>query len=263
MVDAALRFRSVVFAYDRAPIFTGLDLSIGAGEMVGVLGPNGTGKTTLLRLASGALAPGAGRVEAFGRDVASIPARERARSIAVVPQESHPAFDWSAVEVVRMGRAPHLGLLGLESARDEEIVRGAMERTDSSEFAPRPFLELSGGERQRVILARALAQEPKLLLLDEPTAFLDLKHRLSVYDLLVRLNREHGLTMVLASHDLDLAARYCDRLVLLHRGGVAADGKPEEVLTREILRVVYEVEAEIGRDSTTGRPVVIPVGVKA
>lgn len=244
-MGAALRFASVRFAYGGAPVFDGLDLSIGEGELVGVLGPNGTGKTTLLRLASGALAPSSGRVEALGRDASSTAPRERARSIAVVPQESHPAFDWSAIEVVRMGRAPHLGLLGLESARDEEIVLEAMRRTAVENLTRRPFLELSGGERQRVILARALAQEPRLLLLDEPTAFLDLKHRLAVYGLLVRLNREHGLTIVLASHDLDLASRYCDRLVLLHGGAVAADGKPADVLTRDNLRKVYDVDAEV------------------
>ena len=260
---SALRFESVSFAYDRAVVFAGLDLEVAEGEIGAVLGPNGTGKTTLLRLASGALGPDRGRVEIFGRNAGAIAARERSRSVAVVPQESRPAFAFTALEVVRMGRAPHLGLLGIETARDEAVVREAMERTAVAPLATRPFLELSGGERQRVILARALAQEPRLLLLDEPTAFLDLKHRLAAYGLLVRLNRDCGITIVLASHDLDLAARFADRIVLLHGGAVVADGPPGDVLTREKLRLAYEVEAEIGRDPATGRPLVIPIAPSA
>ncbi len=260
---SALRFESVAFAYGATAVFTRLDLEVAEGEIVAVLGPNGTGKTTLLRLASGALAPDRGRIEIFGRSAGAIPPRERSRSVAVVPQESRPAFAFTALEVVRMGRAPHLGLLGIETARDEKVVREAMERTAVASLATRPFLELSGGERQRVVLARALAQEPRLLLLDEPTAFLDLKHRLAVYDLLVRWSRECGITVVLASHDLDLAARFADRVALVHRGAVAADGRPADVLTKEMLRLAYEVEAEIGQDPTTGRPVVIPIAPSA
>lgn len=263
MAVAAIRFRSVAFAYESAPVFSRLDLEVAEGEMVAVLGPNGTGKTTLIRLASGHLRPAAGEVAILGRHAASIPARERARLVAVVPQESRPAFDLTAAEVVRMGRTPHLGLLGIEGPRDEAMVRSAMEQADVGALAGRSFLSLSGGERQRVVLARAVAQEPRMLLLDEPTAFLDLKHRLAVYDLLVRLNRDAGLTLVLASHDLDLAARYCSRLVLLHQGEVAADGPPERVLSPRNLRIVYDVDSEVRIDPTTHRPVVVPLGPRS
>ncbi len=255
----ALAFRSVRFAYREAPVFDGLSLELAEGELAAVLGPNGTGKTTLIRLAAGSLRPEAGSVMLGGRDLASIPSAERARSVAVVPQESRPAFEFTAREVVRMGRAPHLGFLGLESRRDVEVVDEAMRRTAVSDLSERPFLGLSGGERQRVILARALAQEPRLLLLDEPTAFLDLRHRLLLYELLTRLNRETGLTLLIASHDLDLAGRFANRIVLLRSGAVAADGPPAEVLTPENLRRVYGVRAEVRTDSATGRPVVIPL----
>ncbi len=255
----ALRLDSIRFAYREAPVFDGLTLEIEEGELAAVLGPNGTGKTTLIRLAAGSLRPDAGTVVLDGRDLASVPAGERARIVAVVPQESRPAFEFTAREVVRRGRAPHLGLLGLESRRDVEVVDEAMRRTDVLDLAGRPFLGLSGGERQRVIVARALAQEPKLLLLDEPTAFLDLRHRLLLYDLLLRLNRETGLTLLVASHDLDLAARFAGRIVLLHGGVVAADGPPAAVLTPENVRRVYGVRADVRVEPTTGRPLVVPL----
>jgi iron complex transport system ATP-binding protein len=191
------------FAYGAAPILAGLDLTIASGTITGILGPNGSGKTTLVRLASGALSPTAGSIALFGSDVASLPARERARRVAVVPQETHPVFEFTVEEIVRMGRAPHLGLLGLEGPRDRMIAREAMERCEVIPLAARSFRALSGGERQRVMLARALAQEARLLLLDEPTAFLDLKHRLTVYALLGRLHRDKSLTVVVVSHDIN------------------------------------------------------------
>lgn len=157
-----------------------------------------------------------------------------------------------------MGRAPHQGLLGIERRVDQEEVRLAMERTDISQLASRPFHQLSGGERQRVVIARALGQQPKVLLLDEPTAFLDLKHRLIVYDLLTRLNRETGLTLLVVSHDINLVARHCRRLVLLQNGHAVADGSPEEVLVAENIRRVYGVDAEVRRDPVSHRPYVVP-----
>jgi len=255
----ALGFDRVRFSYGGAAVLDGLSLEVAEGELAAVIGPNGTGKTTLIRLASGALPPGAGSVRLGGRDLAAIPAAERARFVAVVPQESRPAFDFTVREVVRMGRAPHLGLLGLEGRRDALAADEAMRRTDVLGLAGRPFLSLSGGERQRVIVARALAQEPRLLLLDEPTAFLDLRHRLLLQELLARLHRETGLTLLIASHDLDLAARLASRIVLLHRGSVAADGPPAAVLTPDHLRRVYGVRADVRLEPSTGRPLVVPM----
>jgi iron complex transport system ATP-binding protein len=247
------------FAYGRTPILDRLDLAVATGTITGILGPNGSGKTTLVRLASASLRPSIGNVALFGDDLASLPTRERARRVAVVPQETHPVFEFTVEEIVRMGRAPHLGLLGLEGPRDRKVARESMERCEVVELAARSFRALSGGERQRVLLARALAQEARLLLLDEPTAFLDLKHRLAVYGLLGRLHREHDLTVVVVSHDINLAARHCDRLVLLRFGSIAADGTPAEVLHPDSIRAVYEVDVEVRTDPSSGRPFVIPL----
>lgn len=248
------------FAYRRAPVFRGFDLTVAAGTMTALLGPNGSGKTTFVRLTSGVLRPGAGSIAVFGDDVTRLTARERARRIAVVPQESHPAFDATVREMVLLGRFAHLGFLGLESDDDLAIARAALARTDTVHLAERPFRALSGGERQRVLLARALAQQSRLLLLDEPTAFLDLQHRLEVHALLLDLVRRDGLTVLVVSHDLNLAARHADRLVLLSCGAIAADGPPEEVLRPDAIRDVYRVEVEIGRDPSTGRPFIVPLG---
>jgi iron complex transport system ATP-binding protein len=255
----ALAFRRVSFGYGRAPVLVELDLEIAEGTIVGVLGPNGTGKTTFVRLASAALRPASGGITLFGDPLLRLPARARARRVAVVPQETHPVFDFTVQEIVSMGRAPHLGAFGIERPADRAVSRDAMERCDVSELAARSFRALSGGERQRVLLARALAQEARLLLLDEPTAFLDLKHRLAVYDLLTRLHDDRGLTVVVVSHDINLAARYCDRLVLLRCGKVAADGTPSEVLRPEPIKSVYEVDVDVRTDPSSGRPFVIPL----
>lgn len=262
-MSTALAFDGVSFDYGGTAVFDGLNLQIGAGTINGILGPNGSGKTTLVRLGSGALRPSAGGVTLFGSDLASLDARERARRVAVVPQETHPVFDFTVEETVRMGRAPHLGFLGIERPADLARARDAMDRCEVAELASRSFRALSGGERQRVMLARALAQEPRLLLLDEPTAFLDLKHRLSIYARLSQLHREQGLTVVVVSHDINLAARHCDRLVLLQRGSIAADGTPAEVLRPDPIRSVYEVEVEIRTDPASGRPFVIPLAPTA
>lgn len=256
-MNAAVSFRAVRFDYGRSRLFDSLDLEIEEGAMTAVLGPNGAGKTTLVRLGCASVRPAAGTVSLFGHDLAILGSRARARMVAVVPQESEHIFDFSVRELVLFGRAPHLGLFGIETSRDHEIAAEAMRSTEVAELADRSFRELSGGERRRVVLARALAQEPRLLLLDEPTAFLDLKHRLTTYRLLERLCRERGLTVLIVSHDLNLAARYCDRLVLLRSGTIAADGAPGEVLRPDVLRSVYEVEVEVHSDATSGRPFIV------
>jgi iron complex transport system ATP-binding protein len=256
-MSRALTLSGVEFGYGARPLFRGVDLALCDGEMTAVLGPNGSGKTTLVRLASGHLRPQAGSIRLGERDLATLNARERARSISVVPQETTLTFRYTVDEVVMMGRAPHQGLLGVESAADREQVDLALERTGAGELARRPFDELSGGERQRVVLARALAQQPRVLLLDEPTSFLDLKHRLLIYDLLTRLNEETGLTVLVVSHDINLVARHCRRLLLLQDGAVQADGAPVEVLVPENIRAVYGVDSEVRVDPVTGRPYVV------
>lgn len=258
-MSTILKFEGVSFAYRGAPVFAGLDLEVDEGEMTAVLGPNGSGKTTLVRLAVGHLEPSAGAVTLQGKRLTEIASRGRARTVSVVPQESHLAFDFKVRDVVLMGRAPHQGILGIDVDDDREIARESMAQTGVAHLAERHFQELSGGERQRVVIARALAQRPRLLLLDEPTAFLDLKHRLSVYALLGRLNRDLGITIMVVSHDINLAARHCDRVVLLHRGAVAGDGPPEEVLTVENVRAVYGVDVDVRRDPDSGRAYVFPL----
>lgn len=252
-----MRFDGVRFGYRSEPLFQDFGLEIAEGEMTGVLGPNGTGKTTLVRLASGFLAAERGRVLLGGRPVRSLSPRERARYLAVVPQETRLAFRYTAREVVSMGRAAHQGLLGLEDRADRERIERAMERTAIGDLTERTFQELSGGERQRVVIARALAQEPRLLVLDEPTAFLDLRHRMAVYELLTRLNRDAGITLAVVSHDINLVARFCRRLVVLHRGRVVADGPPEQALTSETVRRAYGVEADVRIEPLSGRPYVV------
>jgi iron complex transport system ATP-binding protein len=257
-MSAALAFVDVAFAYGGPPVLRDLRLRIEPGELTGLLGPNGTGKTTCVRLAAGSLTPQRGAVTLFGRDLRAYGAAERARTVAVVPQESPLEFEFRVHEIVAMGRSPHQGLLGLESEEDRRAVAEALRVTGMEAHAGRPLAALSGGEKQRVILARALAQRPRLLLLDEPTAHLDLKHRLAIYGLLQRLHGE-GLTTLVVSHDLNLAAAHCRRLVLFRCGEVVADGPPRAVLRREILREVYEVDLEVRSDGEGGAPFVVPL----
>jgi iron complex transport system ATP-binding protein len=254
----ALEVQALDFAYDGPPVLEGLDLRIDTGELVGIIGPNGSGKTTLLRLIAGTLEPASGGVRLFGRDLESVPRRLRAQTVSVVPQEARVVFDFTVHEIVLMGRAPHLGLLGIEGERDRQVAEDALRATDTLDMADARLAELSGGEKQRVLMARALAQEAPLMLLDEPTAYLDLRHRLELYRLVERLRGERGLTVVAVSHDIHLAARFCPRLVMLHRGRVAADGPPVEVITRQNLRRVYEADVHIVEDPVSGAPLVVP-----
>ncbi len=250
--------RDLHFGYGAGRLFEGLSLSTRPGELVGLIGANGSGKTTLLRLLSGVLRPQSGTVRVGGRPVASIPPRERARMIGVVPQESRLTFDFSALEIVLMGRTAHAGLLGIETAADREAVRRAMERTGTLSFASRFIGRLSGGERQLVFVARALAQEPGLLLLDEPTAFLDIRHRLQIYGILRELNAAEGLTILITSHDINLAARFCPRLVLLKGGRIVAEGATGDVFREEILAEVYETPLRVIRDPDSGEAIALP-----
>ena len=242
-----------------APLFRDLSIAVATGEFAGVIGPNGAGKTTLLMLLSGVASPQAGEVSLGGRPVRSIPPRERARWVAVVFQENRILFDFTVLEIALMGRAPHLRPFGLERPEDFAAARAALRQMDLADHEDATLRELSSGERQRALIARALAQEPRVLLMDEPTAFLDLKHRLQIYEILAGLNRERGLTVVTSSHDLNLAARYGSRLLVLDRGRLVAEGPPAAVLTPALIRQVYETDARIERDPSTGAPFVVPL----
>jgi iron complex transport system ATP-binding protein len=252
----SLALESVELSLGDRPVLAGVTLEVEAGEVVGLLGRNGVGKTTLLRVASGTLTPDRGSVHFDGRALASFSRRELARRLAVVPQDLHVPFPFLAGEIVLMGRTPHQNLFGFESSEDVRRARDAMERMGISQLENRSVLELSGGERQLVMFARALAQAPELLLLDEPTAFLDLSHRIDVLQVVRELVADGGSALVV-SHDLALAARVCDRLVVLADGRVVAQGPPAEVLQPEILRGAFGIEAEILRGSD-GLPVIVP-----
>src|SRR3989441_355389 len=213
--------------------------------MVGLLGPNGSVKTSLLRLVSGVLLPQQGTIVLDGRNLQDWGRRGVARNIAVVPQELHVPFAFTVEQMVSLGRTPYINLLGSSSSKDDDIVQDALRAADIIPLARRIFNELSGGERQRVIVAMALAQQPKLLLLDEPTAHLDIKYQIDMLELVQRLNRERGVTVIAALHDLNLAARYFPRLLLFQRG-VVADAGPAEVLEPRLLKRVYGVNVQVG-----------------
>src|SRR5437763_8200568 len=229
-----LEVNGVTFGYERAPLLYDVQLLVHKGEMVGLLGPNGSGKTTLLRLISGVLLPQQGTIILDGRPLQDWGRRGVARNIAVVPQELHVPFAFTVEQMVSLGRTPYINWLGSRTSQDDDIVQDAMRATEVSPLAKRIFNELSGGERQRVMVAMALAQQPKLLLLDEPTAHLDIKYQIDMLELVQRLNRERSVTVIAALHDLNLAARYFPRLVLFQRCIVSEPG-PAEVLEPQLL----------------------------
>jgi iron complex transport system ATP-binding protein len=236
-----------------------VSVDIAPGSLTGLLGPNGCGKTTLLKLLSGVLQPHDGSIFFNGTPLAQIPRREVARHIAVVPQETHPAFDYTVLEMVLMGRHPHLGSFQLEGPADLAIAREALLATGTANLIDRAYMTLSGGEKQRVVIAGALAQSPDVLLLDEPTASLDLGYQLEVAGLLAGLNRDRRVTMVLATHDLNLAAALCDHLVLLREGRLLAQGPTGDVLTSAMVQQLYGVDADVRFHEEAGHLTVTPV----
>lgn len=238
----------------------GASLDVPADGVVGILGPNGSGKTTLLRVLAGTLRPSSGHVTLDGVDLSRLSRSMMARRMAVVPQETHLAFDFTVLEVVLMGRYPHLGTFEVEGPRDLALARRALEATGTGAFEDRLFATLSGGEKQRVVIASALAQSAEVLLLDEPTASLDLGYQLEIGLLLQRLNRERAATLVMATHDLNLAASLCDTLVLMRDGRVLASGSTSEVLTSAMVRQLYDVEADVRVHELAGHLTVVPLG---
>ena len=256
---AGLDAREVSFEYGTTRVLDRVSLAVAPGELVGVIGPNGSGKTTLLRLLSGVLAPAAGEVRLGGQPLAELRRRTLARQLAVVPQDPVVDFPFTALEVVLMGRAPYLSRLGFPGRHDLEIARAAMAQLDIGRVENRSLDRLSGGERQRVLLARALAQEPEVLLLDEPTTHLDLRHQAGIYDVIAELRQDRGLAVVSVLHDLNLAALYCDRLLLLAGGRVAGEGAPETVLTADALGRAYQTPVWVGVSDATGGRLVLPL----
>jgi iron complex transport system ATP-binding protein len=251
-----LYINDVTIRYEARTVLRGVNLSVTAGEVLALIGPNGVGKSTLIRAASGGLKPSGGRVLIAGQDVHRLRVEERARLMAVVPQATRLPESFSVFETVLMGRTPYLGWLGRESEKDRSAVRAALERTCTLDLADRPIGELSGGEQQRVLIARALAQSAHTLLLDEPTAHLDLKHQANVLSLVRSLAHDEQYAVLIALHDLNLAAQYADRVALLSNGTIAAIGTPEEVLTEENLSPAYGLRIAVYEHPAHGAPLV-------
>lgn len=260
--EPALHCREVAFAYSGRRALDGVSFEVRPGEVVGLLGPNGAGKSTLVRVISGVHRRYGGSVRIAGAEVAELPPRERARRVAVVPQEPRFDFPFRALDIVLMGRHPHLAELAFEAPADLELARRALARAGALDLAGRPIDRLSAGERQRVVFARALAQAAPLLLLDEAASFLDLRHQVELFDRVRELAGE-GTAVVAVLHDLNLAAEYCDRVVLLRRGRVIAQGETGQALTYAHLKEVFETEIYVDLNALTGRLVVTPLSGRA
>ena len=259
MNGAALEMRGVFAGYGARPVLNGIDWTLEPGAMAVLLGPNGAGKSTLLRVVTGLVPARSGEVRLFGRPVSALTALERARAVAVVPQDLDLPVAFPVRELVMMGRTARLSRWRAPAAEDRRVVEAAMEATDLRDLADRPVTELSGGERQRAVVAMALAQEARLLLLDEATSHLDLHHRLDVLRLVTRLNREQGVTVLMTSHDLNLAANVARHALLLDQGVVVASGPPETVLTESRLEQVYRCAIRVRRDAGDGAMAFFPV----
>ena len=245
---------NISFSYAAKPVMEGVSFSIDEAIMVAVIGPNGSGKTTLLKIINGTLFPDAGQMLIDGKETSRWPRKEIARKVAIVPQETAVTFPFFAEEIVLMGRFPHLNNYRFEDKKDYRVVYEAMERTDTLAFASRRFEELSAGERQRVLIARALAQEPEVLLLDESTVFLDLKHQAQFLALLRQLNTAQNLTVIFVTHDVNLAAQNANRIIFLDSGKIYAIGTPAEVITAANIEKVYDVEVGIDSSPHNGSP---------
>jgi len=254
-----INVKNLTCGYQDKKILQDISFQVQEGEFVGIIGPNGAGKSTLLRALSRVIKPMEGNVFFEDIDIHKADAREIARKIAVVPQDSPIAFSFDVIEVVLMGRTPHIGRLQSESTQDLDISRRCMELTRSLELADRQIDQLSAGEKQRVIIARALAQQPKLLLLDEPTSHLDIGHKIQILNLIKKLNRQQNLTCLIVLHDLNLAAEYCQKLILLDEGKIHSTGTPGEILNYKTIEEVYDTVVVVKNNPISGKPYVFLV----
>jgi len=254
-----LKVKDLTCGYDGREIIKEISFSVEEGGFLGIIGPNGAGKTTLFRAISGVLSSWNGNVFYKGKDVSGIRPRDLAREVAVIPQVLEIPFAFSVEEFILMGRFPHTGRFGALKEKDHEILEEVLHLTDTSSFCGRKITELSGGEIQRVILAQGFAQQPRLLLLDEPTSHLDIAHQIRILDLLKRLNKKKDLTIIVVLHDLNLAASYCDRLLLLDDGKVHKTGSPQEVLTYNIIEEVYKTVVVVEKNPVSSKPYVLLV----
>ena len=258
-MSSLTRMDNVSGGYDKEMVIKDISLDIKKGDFLGIIGPNGSGKSTLLRLMTRVLVPRTGAVALEGKDITTIGGKEFSRKVAFVPQDTVISFSFSAWEIVLMGRIPHLNRLQPETKRDFSIAENALAATDASYLKNKEIDSLSAGERQRVIIAKALAQEPILLFLDEPTSHLDIGHQIMILDLLRKLNKEKGLTIVIVLHDLNLAGEYCDSLVLLNEGRIFTAGLPADVLTYQNIETVYRTVVVVNTNPVSSKPNVVLV----
>jgi iron complex transport system ATP-binding protein len=249
-----IKLEQIGFRYNEHWVLRNVSFEVKEGEFIGILGPNGSGKTTLLNVIDGILIPQEGEVWINETSCNKLKRENLAKIIAVVPQESSMIFPFTVQEIVLMGRAPHLGKWRFEGETDFTIARQAMEMTDTLSLMNRSMNALSAGERQRVLIARALAQQPQIMLLDEPTAFLDIRHQIDFFDLIKALNKNQTLTVIGVTHDINLASSYCDRLILMRSGFIHCIGSPDEVIAESHIREVYETNVTVDRNPVTGQP---------
>jgi iron complex transport system ATP-binding protein len=259
-MEPILSLKDVGFRYEEIWAVRGINLQVHAGEILGILGPNGSGKSTLLRIMDGILIPQEGEILIKGKHISGFRRSSLAKEVAMVAQENHFRFSFSVLEVVLMGRFPHLKRLQFEGEKDLDVALHSLSATHALELAERSIHELSGGEKQRVLIARALAQEPKTVLLDEPTSFLDLKYKREIFQLISSLSKKQGLSVVVVSHDIDLAAQYCHRLIMLKNGSIYEMGEPHKVITESNIQAVYDCPVLVDKNPATGRPRVSLVG---
>ena len=257
MTPELMKLENISFAYETSPVVENLSVSIQEQDFIGLIGPNGSGKSTLLKVMGGILESDSGSTQFKESPISKIDKKLFAQSVSWIPQDHPMVFPFKVSEIVLMGRHPYLSPLSFESEEDFEISQQAMETTMTSQFSDRYFNEISGGEKQRVMIASALAQNPEMMLLDEPTAALDLKYQVQILSILKKLNTAHKMTLIMAMHDLNLASKFCNRLILLDEGQIVRDGPPEQVLKKDILEQVYGIEVDL--DSKDGSIRVHPV----
>ena len=253
-MEPILNLKNIGFNYENNQVLKGIDLPVYKGEILGIIGPNGSGKSTLLKVMDGVLYPDHGEILIKGKSYRNYSRGELAREVAMVAQENHFRFNFSCIEVVLMGRFPHLKRLQFESQNDFKIASEALKATHTIEFADRSIHDLSGGEKQRVLIARALTQEPGIILLDEPTSFLDLKYKREIFRLISTLREEKNIGVVIVSHDIDLVAQYCNKVILLKDGIVYKSGNPDLVITAENIEYVYDCPVLVDQNPLSGRP---------
>lgn len=261
MSKEILAFHHVAAGYGNREILKDVTMTVQEGEFSGLIGSNGTGKSTLIKCISGLLPLKRGSISVCGKDNARLKNKERARMVAVVPQSYHVEYNFLVEDIVMMGRNPHLGLGRRENREDFQIVEDAMKMTNTEIFRGRFYNELSGGERQRVILARAIAQKPQIILLDEPTSALDVHHQIEVMELISRMNRDENMTVLAVLHDINMASRFCKRMVMLQDGVVSEEGTPHQVINRENMEDLYKMKLVIQESALFQKPEIVPIRV--